>query len=78
MRLKALILENVLHTHMMGVKSLENFLETLEGQVLHVWGSGRQNPEKFGSQKISKKKFFEGQNDSKKNFFLNFPEVSGT
>ena len=35
-RLKALILENVLHTHMMGVKSLENFLETLEGQVFHL------------------------------------------
>ena len=66
MRLKALILENVLHTHMMGVKSIENFLETLEGQVLHVWGSGRQNPEKFASQKISKKKI-EGHNDS--NFF---------
>ena len=46
MRLKALILENVLHTHTMGVKSLGNFLEALEGQVLHFLGSGRQNPEK--------------------------------
>ena len=69
MRLKALILENVLHTHIMGVKSLENVLEALEGQVLHVLRSGRQNPEKFGSQKFSKKCFFEGQNDSKKVFF---------
>ena len=65
-RLKALILENVLRTGLMGVKSLGTFLETLEGQVLHVWGSGRQNPEKFGSQKISF--FFEAQNDS--NFFF--------
>ena len=47
--LKALILENVLNTHIIGAKSVENVLQTYEPPS---WSSGR-NPEISGNKKYS-------------------------
>ena len=78
MRLKALTLGYVLNTHIMGVECLENFLRAPKGQGFTFFRSGPLSRAKSENFSKSKKMNFGGQNDLKKNFFLNVSEVFGT
>ena len=78
MRLKALTLGYVLNTHIMGVECLENFLRARKGRGFTFFRPGPLSRPKSENFSKSKKMNFGGQNDLKKNFFLNVSEVFGT
>ena len=50
-RLKALMLENILNTHIMDVRPIENFLQAPEPRGVTVFGPYRQNLEISRRQK---------------------------
>ena len=78
MRLKALTLRYVLNIYIMGVGSLENFLRTYKGPGVTFFSARSSQPIKIQKFLGVKKLNFGGQNDSKKNFFLNVSKVFGT
>ena len=65
-RLKVLILDNVLNTHIIGVEWLESFLRAREGQEVNFFSSVEQNPKISDGEKLE----FGGQNDLDCVFFL--------
>ena len=79
MRLKALTLRYVLNIYIMGVGRLQNFLRTYKCPGFFFFFSARSSqPTKIQKFLGVKKLNFDGQNDSKKNFFLNVSKVFGT
>ena len=78
MRLKALTLRYVLNIYIMGVGSLENFLRPRKGPGLSFSSARSTHSTKIYKFLGVKKVNFGGQNDLKKNLFLNVSKVFGT